>query len=81
MQLSGKKEWRRTCGVHIGIDYAQSAAVENALDEAAPAVLGHPDERGDAGQQACRAESAGIADGEGRVLQVDEDAVVACRLC
>lgn len=60
---------------------AHGTRIHNLLNVAIAALVGHPDERGDAYRQCCVADVAGIGDGESRVLQVDEQTIEARILC
>jgi hypothetical protein len=67
--------------VDVRVDDAHCTAVQYALDEAAPALAGYSHKRCDVGQHGGRAQGGCIADGESRVLEVDEHGVVPSGLC
>lgn len=67
--------------VDVRVDDAHCAAVQDALDKAASTLAWDPHKRCDIRQDGGRAQGGGIANGERRVLKVNEHGVVPSGLC
>lgn len=78
---SERPRWRlhalHTSTADMREDHAHRTAVQDPLHEAIAALIRHPHERRDPGQQARRAQLARFVDRERRVLEVDEQRIKA----
>lgn len=58
-------------------NHSHRPSVKNSLHETVPALVRHAHKRRDASRHRGDAQLTGIANGEGRMLKIDEEAVIA----